>query len=50
MSLFFTVEDVGLKGITMPLDGTYVVDVEFVDDTSLYLNGLLTNLQKISTT
>ena len=34
----------------MPLDGTNVMDVEFVDDTSLYLNGQLTNLQKISTT
>ena len=39
MSLFFTVEEVGLKGIAMPLDGTNVVDVEFVDDTSLYPDG-----------
>ena len=50
MSLFFVVEDVGLKGIAMPLDGTNVMDVEFVDDTSLYLDGQLTNLQKMHAT
>ena len=49
MSLFFVVEDVGLKGIVMPLDGTNVVDVEFVDDASLYLDGQITNLQKMYT-
>ena len=45
MSLFFAPEDVGLKAIFMPLDGTNVVDVEFVDDASLYLDGQITNLQ-----
>ena len=33
----------------MPLDGTNVVDVEFVDDTSLYLDGQINNLQKMYT-
>ena len=47
MSLFFTVKDVGLKGITMPLDGTNVVDVEFVNDSSLYLYAQITNLEKM---
>ena len=47
MSLFLTAEDVGLKGITMPLDGTHVVNVEFARDTSLYLNGQITNMQKM---
>ena len=49
MNLFLTVEEVGLKGIAMPLDGTNVVDVEFVDDTSLYLDGQNNNLQKMYT-
>ena len=44
-SLFFTVEEVGLKGIAMPLDGTNVDDVEFAYDTSLYLDGQNINLQ-----
>ena len=48
--LFFVVEDVGLKGIDMPLDGINVVDVEFTNDTSLYLDGQLTNLQKMHAT
>ena len=42
--LFFTVEEVGLKGIAEPIDGTNVVDVEFVDGTTLYLDGQITNL------
>ena len=45
--LFFVVEDVGLKGIDMPLDGINVVDVEFTNDTSLYLDGQINNLQKM---
>ena len=47
MSLFFTTKEVGLKRIAMPLDGTNVVDVEFADDTSLYLDGQINNLQKM---
>ena len=31
----------------MPLDGTNVVDVEFVDDTSFYTDGQITNMQKM---
>ena len=50
MNLFFTVEEVGLKRIAMPLDGTNVVDVEFANDTSLYLDGKINNLQKLYTT
>ena len=50
MSLFFTVKEVGLKGITMPIDGTNVVDVEFADDTSLYLDGQNNHMQKMYTT
>ena len=49
MSLFLTAEDVGLKGIAMPIDGTNVVDVEFADDTSLYLDCHNNNLQKMYT-
>ena len=49
-TLFFIVEEVGLRGIAMPLDGTNVVDVEFADDTSLYLDGHINNLQKMYTT
>ena len=44
MSLFLVVEDVGLKGIAMPLDEKNGVDVEFADDTGLYLDGYLINL------
>ena len=50
MSLFFIAEDVGLKGIIMPLDETNVVDVEFANYKSLYLDGQLINLQKMYTT
>ena len=39
MSLFFTTEEVGLKGIAMPLDVTNVVN--------LYLDGQINNLQKM---
>ena len=34
----------------MPFGGTNVVDVEFADDTSLYLDGQINNLQKMYTT
>ena len=44
MSLFFTTKEVGLKRIAMPLDGTNVVDVEFADDTSLYLDDQINHL------
>ena len=44
MSLFWVVEDVGLKGIAMPLYGKNVMDVEFADATVLYLDGQLINL------
>ena len=47
---FFTDEDVALKGIVMPLDGTNVVDVEFVDDASLYLDDQITDMHKMYTT
>ena len=50
MSLFFIAEDVGLKGIIMPLDETNVVDVEFANYKSLYLDGQLNSLQKMYTT
>ena len=50
MSLFFIAKEVGLKGIATSLDGTNVVDVEFADDTSLYLDGQINNLQKMYTT
>ena len=44
MSLFLVVENVCLKGIAMPLDEKNGVDVEFADDTGLYLDGYLINL------
>ena len=44
ISLFFTTEEVELKGVAMPLDGTNVVDIEFTDDTSSYVDGQINNL------
>ena len=31
----------------MPLDGTNLVDVEFADGTSFYIDGQITNMQKM---
>ena len=43
---FLTSEGVGLRCINLPIGHEEVLDVEFADDTRLYLNGKISNLHK----
>ena len=38
---------VGIKGITLPIAQSVVLDVEFADDTALYVDGEIGNLGQV---
>ena len=44
MCTFLVAEDVGLRGLQMPIQEEALLDAEFADDTSLYLQGHEANL------
>jgi hypothetical protein len=46
MSTYLLAQDVGIKGITIPLTTKEVLDAEFVDDTCLFFKGNNNNLVK----
>jgi hypothetical protein len=46
MSSYLLAQDVGIKGITIPLTTKEVLDAEFADDTCLFLTGHNNNLLK----
>jgi hypothetical protein len=46
MSTYLLAQDVGIKGITIPLKTKEVFDAEFADKTSLFLKGNNNNLVK----
>ena len=46
MISFLNAGDIGIRGIRIPFSHIEVRDVEFADDTALYLKGDLENLQK----
>ena len=47
MHLFLTAQSTGLRGLAMPLNGQDILDSELADDTALYVDGMLTNLQQV---
>jgi hypothetical protein len=44
--MYLLAQDVGIKGITIPLTIKEVLDAKFVDDTCLFLKGNINNLVK----
>eukprot|EP00250_Pteridium_aquilinum_P015467 c22598_g1_i1 orf=254-919(-) len=46
LSMYLTAEEVGLRGIQLPVRGEDLLDSEFADDTGLYLHGQEANLQR----
>ena len=47
MHVFTSSQSMGLHGLAMPIHGQEILDSEFADDTMLYLDGTLTNLQQV---
>ena len=46
LSMYLTAEEVGLRGIQLPVRGEDLVDSKFADDTGLYLHGQEANLER----
>ena len=46
MSVYLTAEEVGLRGLQMPIREEALLDAEFADDTCLYLQGQEANLMR----
>ena len=47
MHVFLTSQEAGLQGIRLPITLHELVDVEFADDTALYMHGSLQNLKRL---
>ena len=47
MHAFLSAQSTGLCGITLPIEGEENLDSEFADDTTLYVEGSLTNLLQV---
>ena len=47
MHAFISSQSIGLRGLAMPMHGQDILDSEFADDTALYVDGTLTNLQQV---
>ena len=47
MSSFLRSSSVAIKGITLPITQTTILDAEFADDTTLYVDGDMTDLAQV---
>ena len=47
MHVFTPSQSMGLRGLVMPMHGQDILDSEFADDTVLYVDGTLPNLQQV---
>ena len=47
MHVFISSQSIGLRGLALPMHGQDILDSEFADNTTLYVDGTLTNLQQV---